>query len=69
MKGKTESQHKGELTVVVIALVTFVVGLVGHLAGASYANSDSFGYLAAPVPLITGIIALVAYKVAQKADK
>ncbi|MBQ4813898.1 hypothetical protein A7985_23025 [Pseudoalteromonas luteoviolacea] len=69
MKGKTKSQHRGELTVVVIALVAFVVGLVGHLAGASYANSDAFGYLAAPVPLIMGIIALVAYKVAQKADK
>ncbi|MCF2859715.1 hypothetical protein L1286_19735 [Pseudoalteromonas sp. SMS1] len=69
MKGKTESQHRGELLVVVIALVAFVVGLVGHLAGASYANSDAFGYLAAPVPLIMGIIALVAYKVAQRADK
>ncbi|KZN40669.1 hypothetical protein [Pseudoalteromonas luteoviolacea] len=69
MKGKTESQHRGELTVVVIALVAFVVGLVGHLAGASYANSDAFGYLAAPVPLIMGIIALVAYKLAQRADK
>ena len=36
--------------VVVIALLAFVVGLVGHLAGASFANSDAFGYIAAPTP-------------------
>jgi hypothetical protein len=68
MQGKSASQHKAELVVVVIALVAFVVGLVGHLAGASFANSDAFGYIAAPVPLITGLIALVAYKIAARGD-
>ncbi|MCG7536055.1 hypothetical protein [Pseudoalteromonas sp. OOF1S-7] len=68
MQGKTPSQHKSEIAVVVIALLTFVVGLVGHLAGASYANSDAFGYIAAPIPLIVGIIAVVAYKIAAKGD-
>ncbi|ALU43519.1 MULTISPECIES: hypothetical protein [Pseudoalteromonas] len=68
MQGKTPSQHKSEIAVVVIALLTFVVGLVGHLAGASYANSDAFGYIAAPIPLIVGIIALVAYKIAANGD-
>ncbi|ODB36259.1 hypothetical protein BB427_16140 [Pseudoalteromonas sp. BMB] len=68
MKGKTKSEHKMELVVVVIALVAFVVGLVGHLAGASIANSDTFGYIAAPIPLIIGFIALIAYKVAASAE-
>ncbi|WP_125560979.1 hypothetical protein [Pseudoalteromonas rubra] len=68
MQGKSPSQHKSEIAVVVIALLTFVVGLVGHLAGASYANSDAFGYIAAPIPLIVGIIALVAYKIAANGD-
>ncbi|CAM4057546.1 hypothetical protein [Pseudoalteromonas byunsanensis] len=68
MQGKTKSQHKSEIIVVVIALVAFLIGLIGHLAGASFANSDAFGYIAAPIPLITGIIAWVAYKVAQNGD-
>ncbi|WP_105166609.1 hypothetical protein [Pseudoalteromonas sp. T1lg23B] len=68
MHGKTKSQHKSEIIVVVIALVAFLIGLIGHLAGASFANSDAFGYIAAPIPLITGIIALVAYKIAQSGD-
>jgi hypothetical protein len=68
MHAKTKSQHKAELTVVVIALLAFVVGLVGHLAGASFANSDAFGYIAAPIPLITGLIAFIAYKVAAAGD-
>ena len=68
MQGKTKSEHKMELVVVVIALLAFVVGLVGHLAGASIANSDTFGYIAAPVPLITGVIAFIAYKVAASAE-
>ena len=68
MELKTQSQHKSEITVVVIALLAFVVGLVGHLAGASFANSDAFGYIAAPIPLITGAIAFVAYKIAEKGD-
>ncbi|MCF6436453.1 MULTISPECIES: hypothetical protein [Pseudoalteromonas] len=68
MQGKTKSQHKSEIIVVVIALVAFLIGLIGHLAGASFANSDAFGYIAAPIPLITGIIAWVAYKIAQSGD-
>ena len=55
--------------VVVIALLAFVIGLVGHLAGASFANFDTFGYIAAPVPLILGIIVLISYKVAASAEK
>ena len=68
MQGKTSSQHKSELIVGMIALLAFVIGLVGHLAGASFANSNTFGYFAAPVPLITGLIAFFAYKVAEKGD-
>lgn len=60
---------KTEMIVTVIALLTFVIGLVGHLAGASYANSDAFGYIAAPVPLILGIVAVVAFKIAQSAEQ
>ncbi len=68
MDGKTVKESKAEIIVVVIALLAFVIGLVGHLAGASYANLDTFGYIAAPVPLILGIIALIAYKVAASAE-
>ena len=59
---------KAEITVCIIAVLTFVIGLVGHLAGASYANSDAFGIIAAPVPLIVGIIAFVSYKIAAAAE-
>ncbi len=59
---------KAELVVTLIAVLTFVIGLVGHLAGASYANSDAFGYIAAPIPLIVGIIAFVSYKIAAAAE-
>lgn len=69
MEMKTPTQHKTELTVIVIALLAFVIGLVGHLAGASFANSDAFGIIAAPVPLVLGIVAFIAYKVAEKGSK
>ncbi|WP_404341855.1 hypothetical protein [Pseudoalteromonas mariniglutinosa] len=68
MEAKTKKQNKAELVVVVIALLAFVIGLVGHLAGASFANMDTFGYIAAPVPLILAIIVLIAYKVAVNAE-
>ncbi|MDP5213631.1 hypothetical protein ORJ66_11310 [Pseudoalteromonas tunicata] len=60
---------KSEIVVVVIAILAFVVGVVGHLAGASYANSDAFGYIAAPTPLIVGLIAFIAYKYADAAER
>jgi hypothetical protein len=50
MHEKTGKQNKAELIVVCIALVAFVLGLVAHLAGASIANSNVFGYIAAPIP-------------------
>lgn len=59
---------KAEITVCVIAVLTFVITLVGHLAGASYANSDAFGMIAAPIPLVLAIIAVVAYKIAAAAE-
>ncbi|MFY8275266.1 hypothetical protein AAEU32_14155 [Pseudoalteromonas sp. SSDWG2] len=59
---------KAEIIVCVIAVLTFVVGLVGHLAGASYANSDAFGLIAAPIPLVLGVIAVIAYKIAATAE-
>ncbi|RZF85973.1 hypothetical protein EXT46_02265 [Pseudoalteromonas sp. CO325X] len=59
---------KAEITVCIIAVLTFVIGLVGHLAGASYANSDAFGFIAAPIPLIVGVIAVIAYKIAAAAE-
>ena len=68
MDGKTVKENKAEIVVVVIALLAFVIGLVGHLAGASFANLDTFGYIAAPVPLILGIIVLISYKVAASAE-
>ncbi|NMR24655.1 hypothetical protein HH219_03670 [Pseudoalteromonas sp. NEC-BIFX-2020_015] len=68
MQAKTQKESKMELIVVGIALLAFVVGVVGHLAGASFANFDTFGYIAAPTPLILGIIAFVAYKVAASAE-
>jgi|TARA_B100000700_G_scaffold198275_1_gene218132 hypothetical protein len=68
MDGKTVKESKAEIVVVVIALLAFVIGLVGHLAGASFANFDTFGYIAAPVPLILGIIVLISYKVAASAE-
>ncbi|KKK83900.1 hypothetical protein LCGC14_2788730, partial [marine sediment metagenome] len=48
MQAKTQKESKMELVVIGIALIAFVVGLVGHLAGASFANFDTFGYIAAP---------------------
>lgn len=68
MHAKTKKENKAELIVVVIALVAFVLGLVAHLAGASFANSDTFGYIAAPIPLILGIIFLISYKIAAAAE-
>ena len=69
MDGKTAKENKAEIVVVVIALLAFVIGLVGHLAGASFAIFDTFGYIAAPIPLILGIIVLISYKVAASAEK
>ena len=53
---------------VCIALVAFVLGLVAHLAGASIANSDVFGYIAAPIPLVLGVIVILSYKIAEAAE-
>ncbi|NMM40616.1 hypothetical protein [Pseudoalteromonas arctica] len=68
MQAKTSKENRFELIVIGIALLAFVVGLVGHLAGASFANFDTFGYIAAPIPLILAIIAFVAYKIAASAE-
>lgn len=68
MQAKTQKESKMELVVIGIALIAFVVGLAGHLAGASFANFDTFGYIAAPTPLILAIIAFIAYKVAASAE-
>ena len=46
MDAKTVKQNKAELIVVGIAVIAFVLGLVAHLAGASFANADTFGYIA-----------------------
>ncbi|MGS0537018.1 hypothetical protein [Pseudoalteromonas sp. SaAl2] len=68
MQAKTQKENKMELVVIGIALVAFVVGLVGHLAGASFANFNTFGYIAAPTQLLLAIIAFVAYKIAASAE-
>tara|TARA_B100001059_G_scaffold146567_1_gene146438 strand:+ start:619 stop:906 length:288 start_codon:yes stop_codon:yes gene_type:complete len=68
MHEKTGKQNKAELIVVCIALVAFVLGLVAHLAGASIANSNVFGYIAAPIPLVLGVIVLLSYKIAEAAE-
>jgi Na+(H+)/acetate symporter ActP len=68
MQQKTAKQNKVELIVVGIALVVFVLSLVAHLAGASIANSSFFGYIAAPIPFILGIIVLISYKIAETAE-
>lgn len=68
MDAKTVKQNKAELIVVGIAVIAFVLGLVAHLAGASIANSDTFGYIAAPIPLILGIVFLISYKIAAAAE-
>ena len=68
MEAKTRKENKAELIVIGIALLGFVLGLVAHLEGASFANSDAFGYIAAPMPLVLGIIFLISYKVAAAAE-
>ncbi|MGO2371391.1 hypothetical protein NDQ71_12480 [Pseudoalteromonas sp. KG3] len=68
MQAKTQKESKMELVVIGIALIAFVVGLVGHLAGASFANFNTFGYIAAPTQLLLAIIAFVAYKIAASAE-
>ena len=68
MHAKTAKQNKAELIVVGIAVVAFLLGVIAHLAGASLANSDTFGYIAAPRPLILGIIFLMSYKIAANAE-
>jgi len=60
---------KSEIVVLVLAVIVFVIGLVGHLAGASFANSDSFGYFAAPVPFVLGLISFIAFKYAAAHDR
>ena len=60
--------NKSEIIVLVLAVVVFVIEVVGHLAGASFANSDSFGYIAAPVLFILGLLAFVAFKYAEAHD-
>ena len=68
MHAKTAKQNKAELIVVGIAVIAFVLGLVAHLAGASFATSDFFGYIAAPIPLILAVIFLISYKIAANAE-
>tara|TARA_B110000211_G_C13728166_1_gene399073 strand:+ start:129 stop:338 length:210 start_codon:yes stop_codon:yes gene_type:complete len=68
MHAKTAKQNKAELIVVGIAVVAFVLGVIAHLAGASLANSDTFGYIAAPIPLILGVVFLISYKIAANAE-
>lgn len=68
MHAKTAKQNKAELIVVGIAVIAFVLGLVAHLAGVSFANSDFFGYIAAPIPLILAVIFLISYKIAANAE-
>ncbi|GEB71857.1 hypothetical protein [Pseudoalteromonas carrageenovora] len=68
MHAKTAKQNKAELIVVGIAVVAFLLGVIAHLAGASLANSDTFGYIAAPIPLILGTIFLISYKIAANAE-
>ena len=69
MEAKTRKQNKAELINIGIALVAFVVGLVAHLAGASFANFDTFGYIAAPMPLVLAILFLIGYKIAAVAEE
>lgn len=59
---------KSEIVVLILAVIVFVIGLVGHLAGASYANSDYFGYFAAPVPFVLALISFIAFKYAAAHD-
>ncbi|TMP02665.1 hypothetical protein CWC11_17050 [Pseudoalteromonas sp. S3178] len=68
MDAKTVKQNKAELIVVGIAVVAFLLGVIAHLAGASLANSATFGYIAAPIPLILGIVFLISYKIAANAE-
>ena len=68
MDAKTVKQNKAELIVVGISVIAFVLGLVAHLAGASFANADTFGYIAAPMPLILGVIFLISYKIAEAGE-
>ena len=68
MDAKTVKQNKAELIVVGIAVIAFVLGLVAHLAGASFTNADTFGYIAAPMPLILGVIFLISYKIAEAGE-
>ena len=68
MYAKTAKQNKAELIVVGLAVIAFVLGLIAHLAGASFANSDVFGYIAAPIPLILAVVFLISYKIAANAE-
>ena len=68
MSIKTTKEHKTELVITGVAIVTFLIGVIAHLAGASFANFDTFGYIAAPMPLVIGIIFLISYKVAAAAE-
>ena len=68
MNKKTAKQNKAELIVVGIAVVAFLLGVIAHLAGASLANSDTFGYIAAPIPFILGVVFLISYKIAASAE-
>ncbi|SFD73157.1 hypothetical protein [Pseudoalteromonas denitrificans] len=61
--------RKSEIVILVLAVLVFVIGVVGHLAGASFANSDMFGYFAAPVPFVIGLLAFIAYKYAAAHDQ
>jgi hypothetical protein len=61
--------QKSEIVVTVIAVLALAVTVVGHLAGASIANSSSFGIIAAPVPLVLFIIAFAAYTYAASHDE
>jgi len=57
MDAKTVKQNKAEFIVVGIAVIAFVLGLVAH-----------FGYIAAPMPLILGVIFLISYKIAEAGE-
>ncbi|QYK04383.1 hypothetical protein [Shewanella zhangzhouensis] len=60
---------KSEVVVLLLATLALVVALVGHIAIGFMLNVSALGMVAAPVPFVLMLVAVIAVKYAAAHDK
>ncbi|MBT1443547.1 hypothetical protein KJI95_03295 [Shewanella sp. JM162201] len=60
---------KSEIVVLLLATLGLVLALVGHIAIGFMLNVSALGMLAAPMPFVLMVVAVVAVKYAAAHDK